>query len=193
MRTNPGIVMLLASAALTLSAACKAQETSSDNEATSDKPPVADPVQPEPAPVPDAQGPAIVGETPTTLLDTKGSTEALWTVTDTDIRFRAAFAKGGEAAAKRDATVYATVGETKEAEVFSCKAMLIAGEPRVDVLLRGDHMHVLCINPPQGENPGFTDAKRVTFEQAKMALTETGSYGGEGLVDPDTIDLDEGE
>lgn len=179
--------------ALTLNVACKAQEKSAETDPATETPPVTEPVQPTPAPEIDAQGPAVVAETPTTLLDVNGSTEAQWIVTDTDIRLRAEFAKGSEGKEKRDATVYATVGETKEAEVFSCMAMLVAGEPRVDVLLRGDHVHVMCINPPHGENVGFTDAKRVTFDQAKMALTETGSYGGEGIVDPDTIDLDEGE
>lgn len=186
------VVLLTTSLVLTLGTACKAKEEASTDKAETETPPVTEPVPTPKAPAPDAKGPAIVGEIPTILLDTKSSTEAQWTVTDTPIRLRAEF-KGNENAEKRDATVYATAGETEETEVFTCQAMLIAGEPRVEVLLRGDHMHVLCITPPHGENVGFTDAKRVTFDQAKMALIESGSYGGEGIVDPDTIDLDEGE
>ncbi len=194
MRTKIRSLMLCSTAAaLSLSVACKAQDESPEGDPAADTPPITEPVVPTPAPPSDAQGPAILGETPIVLLDTTSTNQAQWTVTDTEIRLRAEFAKGSEKAAKRNATVYATVGETKEVKVFSCKAMRIAGEPRVEVLLRGDHMHVLCINPPHGENIGFTDAKRVTFNPAKMALTETGSYGGEGIVDPDTIDLDEGE
>ncbi|MCP4445548.1 MAG: hypothetical protein GY811_09430 [Myxococcales bacterium] len=194
MRIKPGPALLLfGSAAMLSSVACKAKEGQDEVGSKPEAPPVTEPSQTESAPVPDAQGPTVLSETSTVLLDTKTDTAARWTVTDTDIRLRAAFAKNSEDAAKRDATIYAKVGETPEAEVLSCKAMLMEDAPRIEAMLRGDHLHLLCITPPAGGRLGFTDALRVTFDPAKLALTETGSYGGEGIVDPDTIDLDEGE
>lgn len=195
MKSQFGPVLLLAlSTFVGSTVACKAKDDGS-GAGSGEQPPKtkSEPAPPDLAPVPDARGLAVLGETPFVLLDSTTSTEAQWTVTDTNIRLRAAFAEGSETAAKRDANVYATVAETKETEIFSCKAMEMAGQPRVEAMLRGDHMHVLCINPPAGENLGFTDAVRLTFSPATVTLVESGSYGGEGIVDPDTIDLDEGE
>lgn len=186
------VLLLAGAAAIASSPACKAKEKAPEGEVVT-QPPATDPLPtPEPPSI-DAQGPTALSETPTILLDSASATQATWTVTDTEIRLRASFAKGSESAAKRDAAVYATVGESAEVKVFACKEMLVEGMPRIEALLRGDNVHLLCINPPLGESTGFTDGMRLGFDPAKMALAETGSYGGEGIVDPDTIDLDEGE
>lgn len=193
MRINLATLLLLAgSASMTLGSACKAKDQTTEGE-TATEPPTTDPKPKTEPPAIDAQGPAALGETPTILLDSTNGTEAAWTVTDTEIRLRADFAKGTESAPKRSATVFATVGESPESEVFACKDMLMEGKPRIEALLRGDNVHLLCINPPLGESTGFTDGLRLALDPAKMTLAETGSYGGEGIVDPDTIDLDEGE
>ncbi len=192
MRTKLKTVVLLTGAAtITFAPGCKAKEKAAKGE-PSTEPAVTNPPTPEPPSI-DAQGPAVLSETPTILLDSTTANEATWTVTDTEIRFRAAFEKRSESAPKRGAKIFATVGESPESEVFACKDLVMEGKPRIEALLRGDHVHLLCINPPLAESTGFTDAKRLALDPAKMALTETGSYGGEGLVDPDTIDLDEGE
>jgi hypothetical protein len=193
MRTKLTTVLLLAGAVgIAFGPGCKAKENPSEGEAIT-TPPVTDPTPTPEPPAIDAQGPAQLGETPTILLDSTSTSEATWTVTDTEIRIRASFAQGSESAAKRDAAIFATVGESPEAEVFACKKMLMEGKPRIEALLRGDNVHLLCINPPLGESTGFTDGMRLGLDPAKMTLAETGSYGGEGIVDPDTIDLDEGE
>jgi len=155
--------------------------------------PKKDPDTPPVAVVPDAREMARLSETTRILLDASGSTPAQWPNGDTTIVVRAAFTEQSEDKADRDATIFATVGDAAEAKVFECKSMHMVGQPRVEALLRGDHMHLLCINPPAGDNKGFTDALRVTLSPAKTTLVESGTYGGEGIVDPDTIDLDEGE
>ena len=184
------LLLLAGAAALAFSPACKAKEKAPEGEVIT-QPPTTDLLPPPESPSIDAQGPTALGET--ILLDNATAVEATWTVIDTEIRLRASFAKGSESAAKRDATIYATVGESPEAIVFACKEMLVEGMPRIEALLRGDNVHLLCINPPLGESTGFTDGMRLGLDPAKMALAETGSYGGEGIVDPDSIDLDEGE
>ncbi len=187
--TKLGIVVLLIG---TTSFACKAKEKNSEKELPKEPLAVVD-LTPDPQPEIDAAPPPTLSETPLVLLDSTTATTAQWTVTDTNIHVRAAFAEGTEGATKRDVTIYAAVGEAEETEVFSCNALNIESGPRVEALLRGEHMHVLCINPPAGENKGSTDAIRLQFAPGETALVETGSYGGEGVVDPDSIDLDEGD
>ncbi len=187
--TKLGIVALII---VSVSFACKAKEKSSEKELPKDPLAVVD-VTPDPPPEIDAAEPPVLGETPLVLLDSTTAVTAQWAVTDTNIRVRAAFAEGTEGATNRDATVYATVGEAEETKVFSCKKLEIASGPRVEAMLRGEHMHVLCINPPAGESKGATDAIRLQFSPSKTALVESGSYSGEGVVDPDSIDLDESD
>ena len=89
--------------------------------------------------------------------------------------------------------LFATIGETEDAQFFQCKGLKAASSARADLVLRGDMLHVLCVNAALGDDPGTTDAGRFALDLGKRVLVPAGTYGGDGSLDLDTIDLDEGE
>lgn len=134
-------------------------------------------------------------ETPFTLLraDSGQSQSATWVVGDATISLRAALVDQGKPNQPRRAEVYASWDEIVDRVVFTCQALDPKAGAYVQLLRRGDNMHVLCVNPPLAAAAGFTDAGRFAFDAQEQKLVSTGTYGGEGIVDPDTIDLDERE
>jgi hypothetical protein len=92
-----------------------------------------------------------------------------------------------------DAKIYALVPGAEDLPFFECKGLRAVASGRIDAVLRGDMLHVLCINAAQAEDPGTTDAGRFDFDLGTRLLTPAGTYGGDGSLDLDTIDLDEGE
>jgi hypothetical protein len=117
-----------------------------------------------------------------------------WQLTGEAIALRAEVTKLEGDATSFDAKVMAQIqGAEGESEVFACNALKAASNGRIDLVLRGDKLHILCIHPVQGEDQGSTDAARFAFDLGKREFAAAGTYGGDGTLDLDTIDLDEGE
>lgn len=146
----------------------------------------------------DAAPIAKLSELPSSIfLAHDSSTQLLhWQVQGEDIAIRAeATAMPNEKAAdlRYDLKLFASLTGVEEAEFFECKGLRALASAKADLVLRGDMLHVLCINAAVSEDPGTTDGGRFALDLGKRALVPKGTYGGDGSLDLDTIDLDEGE
>lgn len=150
--------------------------------------------EPEPAPAPDAQVPKL-SETAISIFEAQENlTKPLeWHLLGERIALRAEAKLSEGATVSYDAKLFAQIKGAEETELHSCKALTVAAQGKMDLVLRGDKLHVLCINAAQAEDPGSTDAKRFSFSLDTLKIEPSGSYGGDGSLDLDTIDLDEGE
>lgn len=88
-------------------------------------------------------------------------------------------------------SVRAAVGRKRAVEVFRCEGLDATAGATADVLIHQGYAHVRCLNPRQVDDPGAMEALRLRFDARGKKLVAAGTYGGEGIVDPDTIDLDE--
>jgi hypothetical protein len=89
-----------------------------------------------------------------------------------------------------NARVVALIGDVEQ-EVYICKALDPAAGGYIDLMLRDDKLHIRCVNPPHSQDVGTTTAGRFGFDSNKEKLVASGSYSGDGIVDPDSLDLDE--
>lgn len=121
--------------------------------------------------------------------DTRKSTPYTWTQGKTAIVFTA------RPAAARDGmipvSVQAAVGRKRAVEVFRCAGLDATMGATADVLIHEGFAHVRCLHPPHIGSPGAMEALRLRFDARGKKLVPAGNYGGEGIVDPDTVDLDE--
>ena len=168
----------------------KAEQNESKEPAPEQKP---DPVAPEP----EANRPADplqLGEEPTVVFGPDGGLEAPlhWKVGESVVAISAAPAQDLDGKGP-SLSILASIDEAQPAAVASCAMPDAAAKGFVDIMKRGDSIHIRCVTPPAGEATGDTKAVRLSFDTATKSLKESGSYEGEGIVDPDTIDLDEGE
>ncbi len=149
----------------------------------------------EPPSVPDAQQVAKLTETPQSIFEAaKATTQPLrWEISGEQITFRAEATKIESEVTAYDLKVFVQIKGSEETMFFECGSLYAAAQGRSDLVLRGDKVHALCINPPEGKSTGTTNAKRFAFDLGKRTLSESGSYGGNGTLDIDSIDLDEGE
>lgn len=83
--------------------------------------------------------------------------------------------------------------DREQQELSVCSDLRVDAAGRVELSLRGDYLHLLCINPPLNDEPGWTEAVRLRFRPETGELHEANRYSGEGIVDPDTLDLDEAD
>lgn len=160
--------------------------------ATSPEPPAVTPVVPiEPEP----EVPSKVSEHPMTIFEAASQkvVAVQWQISEEVISFRADAKRLEGEVMRYDVHLMAQVAGGDETTLFSCKALKATSLGRMDLILRGDKLHVLCITPVQAEERGTTDAARFAFDLGQRALLASGTYGGEGDLDLDTIDLDEGE
>jgi hypothetical protein len=153
------------------------------------------PPEPAPAPAPDAQEIPKLSETAISIFEAQENlTKRLeWHLLGEEIALRAEANLSTGATASYDARLFVQIKGSEETELHSCKALTASAQGKMDLVLRGDKLHVLCINPPQAEDPGSTEAKRYSFNLGELKIEPSGSYGGDGSLDLDTIDLDEGE
>lgn len=127
--------------------------------------------------------------------DTGEQKPATWTIEGTDIALRVA-PLGDDGSGFVVGQIMAKVGDGVEAQetgIYSCKSLSKAAGGYVDFMLRAGKLHIRCINPAVDQEPGDTEAGRFDFDSSSDAIVAAGNYSGEGIVDPDTIDLDEGE
>lgn len=149
---------------------------------------------PEAAPI-DAQVIAKLSESAISIFQAASNTAQplQWELKGEEISLRA---ETNLLAGKTDSynvKVFAQIKESEETELFACKGLHASTSGRVDLVLRGDKLHVLCVNSALEEDPGSTDAARFAFDLGKRVLEPAGTYGGDGSLDLDTIDLDEAE
>jgi hypothetical protein len=161
----------------------------SKSEAPPKKPEEAPPTAARPIPATD------LSERPLHLFraDTAATMSGSWHIAGTTVSLRAEPTKKDGDTKSFDVRIIAAIAGASDQEVFACKALRADAAGRVEALLRGDKVHLLCINPPHEQDKGATEAVRLAFDDTKQELTPSGSYNGEGVVDPDTIDLDESE
>lgn len=121
--------------------------------------------------------------------DTRKTTPHTWKQGKTPIVFTA------RPAAARDGmipiSVLAAVGRKRAAEVFRCEGLDATTGATADVLIHQGFAHVRCLNPPHVGDRGAMQALRLRFDARGKKLVPAGTYGGEGIVDPDTVELDE--
>lgn len=137
----------------------------------------------------DASGEAAVDRYPWVTLfhtDTRKSTPHTWNPGKIAIVFTA------RPAAARDGmipvSVLAAVGRKRAVEVFRCEGLDATTGATADVLIHEGYAHVRCLNPAHVDSPGEMQAQRLRFDARGKKLVPAGTYGGEGIVDPDTID-----
>jgi hypothetical protein len=172
-----------------------ADDQAQDLAGTGASPTTGEPETPEPVLPTDAQAITKLSETAISIFEAStNQTQPLeWHLHGESIALRVEAKLSEGASASYDTMLFAQIKGAEEVELFSCKSLAAAAEGRMDLTLRGDMLHVLCINSAQAEDPGATDAKRFGFNLGKRLLEAAGSYGGDGTLDLDTIDLDEGE
>lgn len=164
-----------------------------ESEATTGTPEV--PVQFDATPI------AKLSETPSSIFQAQtNSTQILgWAIHGEEIILRAessAAAENNAADPSYDLQIFtALVGaeDTEDTRLYQCKGLRALASGKAELVLRGDMLHVLCVNAPLRKDPGSTDAGRFAFDLGRRILLPKGSYGGDGSLDLDTIDLDEGE
>jgi len=121
--------------------------------------------------------------------DTRKTTPHTWKQGKTAIVFTA------KPAAARDGmipiSVLAAVGRKRAVEVFRCEGLDATTGATADVLIHQGFAHVRCLNPPHVGDRGAMQALRLRFDGKGKKLVPAGTYGGEGIVDPDTVELDE--
>jgi hypothetical protein len=149
---------------------------------------------PEAAPI-DAQGIAKLSEHATSIFEAASNTAQPlhWELKGEQIALRAETNLVAGKTATYNAKIFAQIKESEETELFACKGLNASASGRADLVLRGDKLHVLCVNSAQEEDPGSTDAARFAFDLGKRVIEPAGTYGGDGSLDLDTIDLDETE
>jgi hypothetical protein len=138
-----------------------------------------------------SEEPATDGHPWVTLFhtDTRKATPHTWQQGKTAVVFtaRPAAAKDGMI----PISVRAAVGRKRAVEVFRCPGLDAATGATADVLIHQGFAHVRCLNPPHVDDLGTMEALRLRFDARGKKLVPAGTYGGEGIIDPDTIDLDE--
>jgi hypothetical protein len=176
-------------------ASCK--DKAPKGEATEQTPePVATTQNLDDASAPEEVAPPKLTETAQVLFEaaTESSHPLQWELAGEVIPLRAEATKLEGDAPSYDARVMAQIkGDEEESEVFTCKGLKASAMGRIDLVLRGDKLHVLCIHPVMGDDPGSTEAARFAFDLGTRAFSPAGTYGGDGSLDLDSIDLDEGE
>jgi len=159
------------------------------------QPPVIEPVVPTPvilAKAIDAGVASPLGEAAVVLLSEGVQKTVRWNRGDkVSILIEASWVESAEEPLRSDAKIVANIGGEKS-ELFSCKGLKKQPSLRVEALRRGPFLHVLCITPPSDLGKGATNAIRLRYSPADNRLVQSGTYSGEGIVDPDTIELDEG-
>lgn len=92
----------------------------------------------------------------------------------------------------RTAKIMAAFGEIEQ-EVFLCELPKTAKSGAEIVVGADGAAHVICTKGPEDELPGFMEGKRLQWNDDRSQLLESGSWAGEGVVDVDSLELDEGE
>jgi hypothetical protein len=165
-------------------------------QATQPPPPKAPKKEPPPAPPDAAPAPSpaqTLAETPLQLFSASDGKNAQceWKIAGESVVFSTEATRADGAPTRYAVKVLAAISGDEAEEVFSCESLIANSQGRVEALLRGDKVHILCINPPAGKDKGNTQAIRFEYAKDQRGLEQSGSYSGVGVVDPDTIDLDE--
>jgi hypothetical protein len=121
--------------------------------------------------------------------DTRKSTPYTWKQGKIAVVFSVAPAAAKDG--KIPVSVQAAVGRKRAVEVFRCEGLDATMGASADVLIHEGYAHVRCLNPAHVDDPGAMQALRLRFDAQGKKLVPAGTYGGEGIVDPDTVDLDE--
>ena len=119
---------------------------------------------------------------------TNRASSALWQYSDARITLRV---EAKETRTGYRVEVFTAIPAVADARIFTCDSIRTQGG-HVDFILRGKHLHILCINPPTRRDKGSTQGGRFRFQPDQLKLISNGTYGGEGIFDIDSVELDEG-